>query len=43
VRVFVHIDGYTQHVLNTCVEATLDEYVEIIIEFIELDAIEMAM
>jgi hypothetical protein len=30
-------------VLNTSVETTLDEYVEIIIEFIEFDAIEMAM
>jgi hypothetical protein len=39
----MHVDGNAQHVLNTCVDTTLDEYVEIIIEFIEFDAIEMAM
>jgi hypothetical protein len=39
VRVFVHIDRYAQHVLDTGSEAALDKYVEIIFEFIELDAI----
>jgi hypothetical protein len=42
-RVFVHIYGYAQHVLNAGSEAALDKTVEIIFEIIELDAIEMAV
>jgi hypothetical protein len=43
VRIFVHIDGYAQHVLNAGIETALDQYVEVIFEFIKFNAIEMTV